>query len=155
MPCSSVCQFNLYRRSVRVSGSSGAVPCSRRIGKRQFCWLCCRFRFLCRIFSYHFHCACKNNVCFLRYDVGQYRFGTDQSGDGGTYPGSTLSCVFHSRTGADRSSGGTVRRRKDNGGQLDSAFLGCNVRRGGSRRSQCCSDRSACPYGSGGFCIPE
>lgn len=59
MPCSSVCQFNLYRRSVRVSGSSGAVPCSRRTGKRQFCWLCCRFRFLCRIFSHHFHCACK------------------------------------------------------------------------------------------------
>ena len=91
MPCSSVCQFNLYRRSVRVSGSSGAVPCSRRTGKRQFCWLCCRFRFLCRIFSHHFHCACKNNVCFLRYDVGQYRFGTDQSGDGGAYPGSTQS----------------------------------------------------------------
>lgn len=33
----------------------------------------------------------QNNVCFLRYDVGQYRFGTDQSGDGGAYPGSTQS----------------------------------------------------------------
>lgn len=46
---------------------------------------------VCRIFSHHFYCACKNNVCFLRHYAGQYRFGTYQSGDGGTYPESTQS----------------------------------------------------------------
>ena len=33
----------------------------------------------------------QNNVCFLRHYAGQYRFGTYQSGDGGTYPESTQS----------------------------------------------------------------
>ena len=133
------------------------------LADRQFCRICYRFRFLCRVFSDHFYCPCKNYVCFLRDDVGRYRFGTYQSGDGCPYPGSSqithkrprsnkvefkdvsftydgaetpaLSHVsFTADAGADHSAGRTVWRRKDNGSQPDSPFLGCNFRRSRSRR---------------------
>ena len=166
MPCSSVCQFNLYRRSVRVSGSSGAVPCSRRTGKRQFLLALLPISFLCRIFSHHFHCACKIMFASSGMIVGQYRFGTDQSGDGGAYPGSTQSPtvprsnkvefkdVSFTYNGSESPAlshvsftaepGQTVALVGPSGGGKTTAasliprFLGCNVRRGGSRRSQCC-----------------
>ena len=182
MPCSSVCQFNLYRRSVRVSGSSGAVPCSRRTGKRQFCWLCCRFRFYA-VFSAIISTAlakimfASSGMMLASTALGRInqvmeaptleapshpqspRSNKVEFKDVSfTYNGSespALSHVFTAEPGQTVALVGPSGGGKTTAAQLDSAFWDANVRRGGSRRSQCCSDRSACPYGSGGFDIPE